>query len=115
MMICLGLICCLSYFSILSGRFVSISGGTVHSLALKSDGTLWACGNNFSGCLGDGTVEDKLSLVQVGTNFKTISAGYLYSLGVKTDGSLWAWGLNTKGQLGDNTNENRLIPTQIGQ
>ena len=36
----------------------AIAAGSSHSLALKSDGTVWAWGNNFSGELGDRTTTD---------------------------------------------------------
>jgi hypothetical protein len=41
-----------------------ISAGTIHSLAVKSDGTLWAWGDNSDGEVGDGTTTDRHSPVQ---------------------------------------------------
>jgi alpha-tubulin suppressor-like RCC1 family protein len=38
---------------------ISIAAGGYNSLALKSDGTVWAWGNNRYGQLGDGTTEAK--------------------------------------------------------
>jgi alpha-tubulin suppressor-like RCC1 family protein len=40
-------------------------GGDLHSLALKSDGTVWAWGSNGYGQLGDGPYDDRLTPVQV--------------------------------------------------
>jgi alpha-tubulin suppressor-like RCC1 family protein len=85
-----------------------------HSLALKSDGTLWAWGNNAYGQLGDGTNTDRNSPVQIGSGYSAISAGDQFSLALKTDGSLWAWGRNYYGQLGDGTNTNKNVPVMIG-
>ena len=34
---------------------VAIAAGGTHSLALKSDGTVWAWGYNYYGQLGNGT------------------------------------------------------------
>lgn len=42
-----------------------IAAGGFHTVAIKSDGTLWAWGNNFDGQLGDGTTTDKNEPVQI--------------------------------------------------
>lgn len=44
----------------------AISGGSAHSLFLKSDGTVWACGFNITGALGDGTTIQKTIPVNIG-------------------------------------------------
>ena len=48
--------------------WASVSGSlsTHHVLALKTDGTLWAWGDNTHGELGDGTVISRSSPVQIG-------------------------------------------------
>ena len=88
-----------------------ISGGDTHTLAIKSDGTLWAWGTNLYGQLGDGTTTNRSSPVQIGSGFTAIAAGSMHSFALKADGSLWRWGLNWTEDLG-----NRVIttPTQIG-
>ena len=94
-------------------------GGKLHatgfSIALKTDGTLWAWGFNRNGQLGDGTTENKLIPTQIGsdTNWAEISAGGNYVLSLKTDGTLWAWGANSFCILGDGTTEDKLAPVQI--
>ncbi|MFX8285805.1 hypothetical protein ABTL53_19895, partial [Acinetobacter baumannii] len=50
-----------------------ISGGTFHSLALRSDGTVWAWGSNIYGQLGDGTFNDSSLPVQSHTTGTFIS------------------------------------------
>ncbi len=92
-----------------------ISAGSSHTLVLKSDGTVWAWGHNFTGELGDGTRENKYIPVQVSGlgNIIAISAGYQMSLALKNDGTVWSWGANSYGQLGDGTTENRRIPVQV--
>jgi len=85
-----------------------------HTLALKTDGSLWAWGNNRNGQLGDGTTTDHLTPVQVLTGVAAVAAGYYHTLALKTDGNLWAWGFNGDGRLGDGTTTTRqLTPVQI--
>ncbi len=103
-----------------------------HVLAIKTDGTLWAWGNNISGKLGngglnpdsDGFPADVLTPAQVGSDkdWKSVAAGDEHSLAIKEDGTLWAWGNNASGQLGnggidadsDGAFDNVLTPAQIG-
>ena len=46
-------------------RVVAIAAGSTHGLALKTDGTLWAWGENYAGQLGNGTTTQQLTPVQV--------------------------------------------------
>ena len=39
---------------------MAISAGSLHTVYLKSDGTVWAAGKNEWGQLGDGTLLDKM-------------------------------------------------------
>jgi alpha-tubulin suppressor-like RCC1 family protein len=98
--------------------FTTLASGSAadHALAIRNDGTLWAWGANTSGQLGDGSIADKNTPVQIGVaaDWARISAGSLHSLGIRSDGTLWAWGNNESGQLGDGSNETRLTPVQIG-
>lgn len=91
----------------------SASAGERHSLAIKTDGTLWAWGDNYYGQLGDGTNEDRRSPVKIMDNAVAVSAGNKHNLVLKADGTLWTWGENDRGQLGDGTVENRNSPVHI--
>ncbi|MCR4347292.1 MAG: S8 family serine peptidase [Sulfuricaulis sp.] len=92
------------------------AGGGFHNVALKSDGTLWAWGQNNYGQLGDGTNVDKNAPVQIGTGntWVSIGVGTLHTMALKSDGTLWAWGNNAEGQLGDGTKTDKNTPVQIG-
>jgi alpha-tubulin suppressor-like RCC1 family protein len=94
----------------------TISAGNSHSIAIKTDGTLWTWGRNQESQLGDGSTTNSDIPIQIGTatNWRFISAGDEYVTAIKTDGTLWAWGFNAYGQLGDNTIINKTTPTQIG-
>jgi alpha-tubulin suppressor-like RCC1 family protein len=78
------------------------ANGSLHSLVLKNDGTVWTWGDNFYGQLGDGTSIEKSIPQQLAslTNITLIGTGERHSFAVKNDGSLWAWGWNGNGQLG---------------
>jgi hypothetical protein len=91
----------------------AVAAGDYHTLALKTDGSLWAWGRNWTAQLGDGTTKRRLTPVQVLTEVATLSAGTGHSLAIKTDDSLWAWGDNDHGQLGDSTTADRLTPVQV--
>ena len=93
-----------------------ISANNHHTLAIKSDGTLWGWGNNEYGQLGDGTTISKNNPVKIGSENKwvQIASGYNHSYGMKSDGTLWAWGNNYYGQLGDKTYIDKITPAKIG-
>lgn len=93
-----------------------ISCGASHTIALKSNGTLWAWGANASGQLGNGNYSNSNVPVQIGsdTDWAMISAGDEFSLALKTNGSLWGWGRNDNSQLGDGTIVSKNLPIQIG-
>ncbi|WP_295449705.1 Ig-like domain repeat protein, partial [uncultured Thiodictyon sp.] len=91
----------------------AVAAGYNHTLALKTDGSLWAWGANPYGQLGNGTTTAGVNPLQVMTGVAAIAVGHEYSLALKTDGSLWAWGHNWFGELGDGTTTDRWIPVQV--
>ncbi len=97
-------------------EWVSTSSFEYNNFGLKANGALWAWGNNDKGQLGDGTMLNRSTPVQIGSDTKWISiaAGKNHTLGLKADGTLWAWGTNSFGELGDGTTINRSTPVQIG-
>jgi alpha-tubulin suppressor-like RCC1 family protein len=80
-------------------------------------GELWVWGYNVLGELGDNTIVNKSSPIQIpGTTWIDISGGGSFvgfSLARKTDGTLWSWGTNGTGQLGDGTILKKSSPVQI--
>ena len=106
--------------------YLQVSAGTDHSLAVGSDGNVYAWGNNSSGQLGDGTRDDKHAPVRVKTpdrktypdlpadfTYLQVSAGWGYSLAVGSDGNAWAWGWNYYGQLGNNSYSDSHVPVRV--
>jgi len=93
----------------------AMAAGNSHTVALKSDGTLWAWGYNLFGQLGDGTTNNRSYPVQVSSfkDVKAVAVGSGYTVALKNDGTLWTWGYNGFGQLGDGTTNNRSYPVQV--
>ena len=87
---------------LLSG-VVAVAAGSNHSLALLSNGTVMAWGDNVNGEMGNG-VPGGSSLVPVAvpglSNVIAIQAGFRYSLALLSDGTVMAWGLDLNAQLG---------------
>ncbi|MCL6591934.1 MAG: putative Ig domain-containing protein [Firmicutes bacterium] len=93
----------------------TIAGGGHHTIILKSDGTVWTCGDNTYGQLGDGTFTNKTNPVQASglTSIIKVSAGENHSLALKSDGTVWAWGYNLDGELGIGTMNHQNTPSQV--
>lgn len=92
-----------------------ISAGGNHTIALKSDGTVWAWGWNCFYVLGIGTAPSQSTPVQIPTltNMIAIAAQSDHSVALKSDGTVWAWGFNGNGQLGDGTTIGQPTPVQV--
>jgi len=99
-----------------SGVSCSSNDVEYHSLATKTDGTLWAWGYNYHGALGLGVTIIRKTPVQVGSlaDWSGVSCGSDHTLATKTDGTLWSWGANGSGQLGLGDTTDRSSPLQVG-
>lgn len=94
---------------------VDVRAGSLHSVALRSDGTVWTWGDNALGQLGVGTGPDSTTPVQVPglSGITAIAAGGYHTLALKSDGTVWSWGHQTGG-LGDGTTTSpRYTPIQV--
>jgi alpha-tubulin suppressor-like RCC1 family protein len=92
---------------------VGIAAGGSHSLFALADGTVWACGYNFLGQLGQGNIAPGVPDTKdrthgavpvvglpAGIQIVAVAAGADHSLALDINGNVWAWGLNFSGQLG---------------
>ncbi len=106
----------MSSYSPLPGWSV-VDAGNLHTLAIRTDGSLYAWGDNQSGQLGLGkNITERNTPARIGSDndWVTVTAGNDYSLGIRTDGSLWSWGDNFSGQLGLGDHTYRTTPVRVG-
>jgi alpha-tubulin suppressor-like RCC1 family protein len=84
---------------------IQVAAGGDQSLALRSNGTVWAWGGNDLGDLGDGTTNphDKPEQVPGLPGIARIAAGGVDSYAISASCTVYAWGNNSVGQLGNGT------------
>ena len=99
---------------------IAIAAGYQFSLALKSDGTVYAWGRNQEGQLGDGTTTQRTTPIQIPnlSGIAAISAGGYHTLALQSEGNfsgnVWAFGYNYPGgQLGDGTTNQSSTPLLV--
>lgn len=92
---------------------VTVGGGGSFALVVKSDHSLWACGINDRGQLGNGTTQGSAEYIKIMDDVSKAEAGENFAFAVKQDGTLWAWGANDRGQLGDGSTIDRLSPVKV--
>ncbi|WP_445341496.1 RCC1 domain-containing protein [Bifidobacterium sp. ESL0820] len=101
--------------------YVQVSAGGFHSLAIGSDGYVYAWGLNNYGQLGDGTTTNRATPVKVekpagapaNFTYLQVSGGFWYSLALGSDGNAYAWGFNQHGEHGDGTYTERHTPVKV--
>ena len=102
-------------------KIVQISAGGSHSMALDSEGNIYAWGWGGEGQLGNG--ENNNSNVPIlvkkegtgleGKTIKKVMAGGMFSMVLTSDGNLYSWGKNNYGQIGDGTTNNYNLAVAV--
>ncbi len=98
-------------------RVTAVAGGSTFSLAATSAGQALAWGQNDTGQLGNGMLDDSTTPVFVslpaGASVSAVAAGDRFGLAMTSAGGALAWGNNTFGQLGDGTNTTSRTPVFV--
>ncbi len=116
----------------LTPTIIASAGSPVHTLALDSDGRVWAWGNNCVGQLGDGTIIERLApvlvsfptptpvIVAIDASVDSSAPCEYFSMALDDAGTVWVWGSNAHGQLaqlteGDGGIASSPTPTIVNQ
>jgi alpha-tubulin suppressor-like RCC1 family protein len=105
---------------------VKFGGRPYFTLAVKSDGTIWAWGMNQFGQMGNGTVNSfsgpqvtvpgLVGNSQLGGPINSpqqVTCGYQFGAALTTNGAVWTWGSGTHGELGNGTTGSSYYPAQV--
>ncbi|VEN55904.1 unnamed protein product [Callosobruchus maculatus] len=95
-----------------------ITGGQHHTIALDTDGRVYAIGRREYGRLGLGKdCEDATELKMVEELKEkavvNVASGSATSFAVTSEGELYAWGMGTNGQLGTGEEDDCELPTLV--
>jgi hypothetical protein len=100
----------------LGGAATAIAAGAGHTVALLSNGTLKAWGDNISGSLGNGTTINSstpITVIGLSGTVTAIAAGGPATVALMADGTVKAWGYNEYGALGNGTTTSSSTPVTV--
>ena len=106
---------------VLAGKTLTeIANGWYNTIALDSDGKVYAWGSGTSGQLGNNSLVDShipvavdVSGVLAGKTLTGIANGWKHPIALDSDGKVYAWGYNTHGQLGNNSTTESSVPVAV--
>ncbi|XP_063067655.1 RCC1 and BTB domain-containing protein 1 [Engraulis encrasicolus] len=99
-------------------RIREVACGSHHSMAVTSEGELYAWGYNNCGQVGSGSTANqptprKVSHCLQNKHVASITCGQTSSMAVVDNGEVYGWGYNGNGQLGLGNNGNMLVPSRL--
>ncbi|MBU5672177.1 hypothetical protein [Paenibacillus brevis] len=92
----------------------SVAAGGAHSVAVTTNGHVYAWGSNSYGGIGNGGAGPPVTTPywhSTLANIVSVSAGSDSSFAMDDNGQVWCWGVNTYGQLGFGDTIRRYEPT----
>jgi alpha-tubulin suppressor-like RCC1 family protein len=105
---------------------IKLGGRPYFTLAVKSDGTVWAWGMNRYGQMGNGTVNPlpgpQVIVPGLVSNSwpggainspMQVTCGYQFSAALLTNGTVWTWGGGSHGELGDGPIITNYVPVRV--
>ena len=101
-----------------ASNWIKVAPSYLFTVALKSNGTIWAWGQNDSNQLGNKSKNtEELSPIQIGDASNWIDIATTTNktaFAIKEDGTIWAWGLNDSNLIvSDSRISNTYLPTQV--
>lgn len=117
-------------FTTIKAKAISVNGNHMNTVRFRSygytaiigtDGSLYTCGGNAYGQLGNGTKNSEMSVVanpvltKIMTNVATVETGISHTAAITNNNDLYVWGGNRNGQIGygDNTTITVTYPKYI--
>jgi len=93
----------------------AIAAGRHHSVALRSDGSVWVWGSNTHGQLGDGGGVNRHEPARIpGLDaMSAIAAGGTHTLALNPDGKVWGWGRRSCFKRAEPLSAEELAPQQV--
>uniref|UniRef100_A0A8C1TBA6 Regulator of chromosome condensation (RCC1) and BTB (POZ) domain containing protein 2 n=1 Tax=Cyprinus carpio TaxID=7962 RepID=A0A8C1TBA6_CYPCA len=104
--------------NLISKRVKEVACGSHHTIALTTEGEVYAWGYNNSGQVGSGSTANQPTPRRVSSCLQNkvvvnIACGQLCSMAVLDNGETYGWGYNCNGQLGLGNNGNQQTPCRI--
>ncbi len=102
----------------LTSGVAAIAAGGEHTCAMTSASGVKCWGNNGSGQLGDNSVTQRLTAVDViglSSGVAAIATGRQHTCALTSTGGVKCWGNNVYGQLGDNSAMLRLTAVDVSE
>ncbi|XP_018620658.1 RCC1 and BTB domain-containing protein 2 isoform X2 [Scleropages formosus] len=104
--------------NLLGKKVTQVACGSHHTIALTTEGEVFAWGYNNSGQVGSGSTANQPTPRRVSSCLQNkvvvnIACGQLCSMAVLDNGEAYGWGYNCNGQLGLGNNGNQQTPCRI--